>query len=388
MHRTTLPLAVAALSLAGTGFATAAGDYDGLSVAETIVLDDMEVGGSDTAALLSPNGSRLLYIGETLTCLYEVEGSTLEKGACSPFSGAARDPADTFWSPNGSLLVWSTAADAFVYYDDTDIRVASPSDSTLRTLTDDRYQRTVISAGPADFDVAGQWLDDDTIVFARYPVTAEGINSLSEPAPSLMTVNLEGDVAPLLGPLPTEGGLIYSIDVSADGRRIAYIVDGGNADIAGVSLFDLGSNAPRRIAATSQFDYVALPKALAFSADGKFLALQGQKGFGLTVFILEVETGAMAPLSLGDRDILGVAWSPTGSTLAYIVDNGMGEGDGTMPDGLYISEPPGTPGRLVVEGSFAPPTCCGIYPIVWATNNTMVLGNGERLDRPFLLRFE
>lgn len=133
--------------------------------------------------------------------------------------------------------------------------------------------------------------------------------------------------------------------------------------------------------------FVAHPEAVGFSADGRYLALARQTVSGVEVSILDVETGALTPLSLGGRDIAGFAWSPTGAALAYLVSNGVGGGDGTMPDGLYLAEPPGAPGRLVAEGPYTPPVCCGIHPIVWASNDTMVLGNSERPDQPFLLRF-
>jgi hypothetical protein len=74
---------------------------------------------------------------------------------------------------------------------------------------------------------------------------------------------------------------------------------------------------------------------------------------------------------------VGVAWSPSGSALAYITYDRT---NAQMPGGLFLAEAPGKPARLLIGGGFFPTVCCGQEPFTWASNDTMIIAQmGDKL---------
>jgi Tol biopolymer transport system component len=169
--------------------------------------------------------------------------------------------------------------------------------------------------------------------------------------------------------------------VSADGRRIAYsFYDKDKPDVAGIYLLDIDKPAPKRV--TTMSDVGQPPAGLAFSADGSFLLLLTPGNPGLDARVLELETGKVIPVD-ATRDISGVAWSPTGSAIAYVT---AGREEAGAPGGLFLADRPGEPGRQLLKQSLMSPVCCWRLPFTWAANDTMVLGNIEKMDAPLFVR--
>jgi hypothetical protein len=273
-----------------------------------------------------------------------------------------------------------TYADAFERFKDTDIRLFDPVTFTVRNLTDDSFDGTLLNDGPANLDVLARWIDGDTIAFVRYAIPEGGFK---QAASSLMTIDVAGGLPEPAFEIASKGGVqIWAMAVSADGRQIAYsVADKEDADSAGIYLVNLGEGAPKRVAAMR--DVGEPPAGLAFSADGKFLLLLAPNLDSLDARVIELASGAIVPIDPLQR-IVGVAWSPRGSALAYVTyDSNRAD----MPGGLFLAEAPGKSARLLIGGGFFPTVCCGQQPFAWASNDTMILAQlGEKMGTVLFVR--
>ena len=235
---------------------------------------------------------------------------------------------------------------------------------------------------PDNFDLIARWLDDDTIAFLRHRITKEGIGSGGPP--SVMTIKAAGGEPVARATISgAERLLVHVLAVSGDGRRIAYSYDDRtNPGAAGIHVLEAGGTAPKRVAAMA--DVGQPPAGMAFSADGNFLLLLGsnQTRTGLDARVLDFATGKVVPVD-ASGNVTGVAWSPTGSALAYVTADRMKVDE---PGGLFLASRPGEPGRRLLKGAFMPPVCCGNLPFTWASNDTMILGNVAKHDAPLFVR--
>ena len=249
---------------------------------------------------------------------------------------------------------------------------------TVRNLTDDSFDGSLLSHGPANLDVLARWIDGDTIAFVRYAIPEGGFK---QGASSLMTIDIAGGLPEPAFEIASKGGLqIWAMAVSADGRQIAYSV-AGEDDAPRIYLLNLGEATPKRVA--SMLDAGEPPAGLAFSADGKFLLLLAPNPDGMDAKVIDLASGAIVPVD-PLQNIVGVAWSPRGSALAYVTY------DRTKPDapgGLFLAEAPGKPARLLIGGGFFPTVCCGQQPFAWASNDTMILAQlGEKMGTVLFVR--
>lgn len=375
MHRTLPCLAISLLAAAFATTVAIAGDYDGLTVSAMTNIEGM-AGPANTAMLLSPDGTRLLHIDSSSTCLYEMTAAEPQELSCGEMPGHPTAPEDMFWSPDHAALLWPSYSFAFQHFGDTDVETLDPATMALTNLTDDGFDGS-LGKGKAELDTAAQWLDAKTIIFVRHSVPAD--RAAPKPA-ALMSMKL-GAEPQKLAQLTDGQGLVTAMAVNADATAAAYVLDDSNApDRAGVYLLQPIGGTPRRLAADA--DLGGSPSGLKFSADGKYLAALGLNPDGIDATLFEIATGTATRL-FADQNVIGVAWSPTGSALAYVVHDRTPGG----AQGLYLADPPASPGRLLHDGTFMPPVCCGRQAIVWASNDTMVLGNTKEMNRPYLLRF-
>lgn len=370
-------------SMLGLGMAVAlcghaaAQDYATFRVLDTRVIEDMMTSAGQTAALLSPDGSRVLHLNGREFCLL----APSQIGPWAEIACAQSTPdnrpglaVDMLWSPAGNQLLMPTYSDAFQRFKDTDIRLFDPATFTVRNLTDDSVDGSLLNDGPANLDVLARWIDGDSVAFVRYAIPEGGFKQGA--STSLMTIDVAGGLPEPAFEIATKGGLqIWAMAVSADGRQIAYSVAGkDDADKAGIYLLNLGEAAPKRVAA--MLDAGEPPSGLAFSADGKFLLLLAPNLDGIDAKVFDLASGAIVPVD-PLQNIVGVAWSPRGSALAYVTY------DRTKPDapgGLFLAEAPGKPARLLIGGGFFPTVCCGQLPFTWASNDTMILAQlGDKM---------
>lgn len=375
-----------AMGLAALGSMAWAKDYSDYRVTESTALD-LVAGPANTAALLSPDGAWLLHVDTSGLCLLASEkDGTWSKVRCTDkkpddWRGT---PEDALWSPHGRRLVLPTFAASLIFFEDTDIRVLDPATMSISDLTDDGYDGGVFkSRAAAMLDLNGRWIDDETIIFLRYPI-AQGGSAVGAQA-QLLKINAAGGQPIVLATLPPSDAAlpVYVLAVSADGSHFAYSYDDGHdPGRAGLYLFEPGAGTPRRIAAMA--DVGKPPLGMAYSADGAFLLLLGSSatGVGLEARVLELATGKIVPVD-ARRTVTGVAWSPTGATLAYVTGDRDNAND---PAGLFLAPHPGAPARRLLKGLFMPPVCCGNLPFAWAVNDTMILGNVDNPQAPLFVR--
>lgn len=381
MTRTRRTFLLAGLAIAiAAAIATpaAAQDYARYRIVETRVIENMWAGPAQSAALLSPDGSRLLHLGHRNPdmCLFAPAqiGSWAEL-ACADYTDDNRPgpPEDMLWSPDGRQLLMPTFNHALLRFEDTDIRIFDPATFTVRNLTDDGFDGPFAGGGgPAEVDILAQWGSDRSIFFVRHSIPAGGFEQGT--STSLMTVGTDGGAPQKLLEIESSSGVpVWNFAVSADARLLAYsLEDKADAENAGLYLLEFGDAAATRVTGMEALEGMRLT-GMAFSADDRYLLLLGRTDGGIAARVLDIATGEIIPVD-PLQNIMGVAWSPTGSALAYVTYDRTKP---DMPGGLFLSEAPGRPGRLLIGGAFYPPVCCGDRPFVWASNDTLVLSQTD-----------
>lgn len=377
--------AVAIGALLVADIAAVGADYENATVAMTRVLEGIVTEGAIGSLVLSPDGTHVLSTETGKLCLYDLDADPALIVSCGELAKVGRTE-ELLWSPGGERLLMPTFSAAILAMRDTDIAILDPATWTTTNLTDDDFD-DYLFGGPAFMDVSAQWVDEDTVLFVRYDIPVDGLSARGQPA--LVEMDVGGEVAEVFAPL-AEGGLVYALALSHDQQRVAFVLDDpdNNPKLHGIHVYEIGGKAPRRLVGVTDLGGL-VPFGLSFSADGKYLlALREhpEQNAGTIAMVVTIESGAVSHVTAPDRTVFGVAWSPTGSALAYVAaEPGDGPDD---PGGLFIADPPDGPGRLVLAGPYKPPVCCGNQPFVWASNDTMVLGNMAQADRPLLLQLK
>ncbi|MGX5841005.1 TolB family protein [Mesorhizobium sp. ArgA1] len=355
----------------------AAQDYAGYRVLDTRVIENMWTSAGQKAALLSPDGSRVLHLNDPEFCLLAPsQVGPWAKIGCAQSTPENRpgEAADMFWSPSGSQLLMPTYTNALLAFRDTDIRLVDPTTFAVRNLTEDNFDGSILKGkGPANLDLLAHWIDSNTIVFVRCAIPAGGFTQGA--STSLMTIKADGGDPQLAFEITAKGKFqVWAMTVSGDGKQVAYsLADKDNPDKAGIYLLNLGEATPKRIASTID---AGQPAGMAFSADGKFLLLLGRTASGVDAKVIDLASGKIVPVDHA-QNVVGVAWSPKGSALAYITYDRK---NADMPGGLFLAEAPGKPARLLIGGGLFPTVCCGQEPFIWASNDTMILAQlGDKI---------
>ena len=96
--------------------------------------------------------------------------------------------------------------------------------------------------------------------------------------------------------------------------------------------------------------------------------------------VVNLETGAVTHITAPERTVYGVAWSPTGSALAYVAAKPGDGPDG--PGGLYIADPPDATGPPRAGGALrAAGRAAATSRSSGRANDTMVLGNLDEAEK-------
>ncbi len=327
-----------------------------------------------SSAHLSPDGTRFVHVDGSTFCFYMLDDNNVwVEEACTELDReiSGRDTEEIYWSPDGQWLTLPTYRDAFVFLYDTDIRILNTETFEAVVLTQDQTTGTPIDLDYSGFfDIAPQWLDDDTLLFLRY-IPDDDLGYAH-----LMHIDLSGsepqEVTALTAPSRVS---IYLIAASRASSEVAYnINDFGSAPENGIWTMGLDNLEPEQAVAIEEGP--DLPQNLAYSANGSYLLNINARGtvYGTTVSsvveVVDPATGEIIPLD-DSQIVIGAGWSPEGSALAYLVNNP----ENPESSGLYISPAPGEPGHLVLAGQFAPPTSSQRMPLVWANNDTILIGN-------------
>ena len=356
-------------------------DYSTYTVLETATLE-MIAGPDRTAALLSPDGSRVFHLGRREACLYAVtESLPWTSLGCVPLTEENHpgDPTDMMWSPDGTALLKSTYYQARHAGEDTDIEVIDPATLATRNLTDDNYEGD--RNGAVNVDVSLRWLNARSIVFIR-EIWGGGDDLRSWPPHALMRIGADGSGLATIVDLPDSTGIAllipFAIAPTPDGKQIAYLLPN---DSGGVWIVPTDGGAPPIRLIDS--DSIGLrPDSLTFSADGTKLLLfgNGLTGWG-TIRVLDIATGDITAIA-ADQNVTAVAWAPTGAALAYTTYN---PSRADLQDGLFLSDTAAGPGRLLLTGAFMAPVGYGEFPFIWATNDTVLLASDPRIENTVTL---
>lgn len=347
---------------------------------------DLVAGPANRVGLLSPDGRQVLYVGDKV-CVFDIDDggewtSQLCMGADLPrqLNGSS----EMLWSPSGDALLLPTFSAAFKSFRDTDIGLLSSSDLTQRMLTEDGISGSLLKSAGASLDVSPRWIGADTIAFIRY-VVGDGGRMTDDP-PRLMTIPAGGGAATQLLEISAGPASVYALAISPDGATIAYAVDNRvSSETAGIFVVPATGGDPVRIAGFEAMGERA-PVSLAFSADGTQLLALGPNaaGTGVDAHVIDAVSGHAAPVD-ASRTIMGAAWAPEGAALAYIAHSPETD---EAPGGLFAAATPGEPGHLLLEGRLLPPFCCGDFPFVWASDDTLLLSDIEDGSRLLHVRLE
>jgi hypothetical protein len=361
-------MAVGMVAAPTGGFAE---DYSAMRVVESAVIQKMMSGPGLSGTIMSPDGKRVIHVDGREVCLYDVK-STAEwaEGGCVPGDkelGIA-ETEEFQWSPDSTAVLFPTYANVFERLRDGDIGIFDATTQRVRLLTGDGVFD--IEDGTSGFaDVAAQWLDADTIVFLRYPLTGKRL--LGSPV-QIATIERDGTGLTLLAEFDRQTtGLIDSLAVSPEGTQLAFHAYSKVDTEAGVWQLDVGgADETVRLVAGS-----ALPgpvQGLAYSPDGqKLLMISSINGYPFGT-VLDLTTGATVAVS--SEEIGGLGWSPTGHALVYTTTDRQRDGKDL---GVYIAPEPGEVGYRVLEGKFYPAACCYLRAMPWAANDRLVFLDPE-----------
>ena len=324
-----------------------------------------------TVSLLSPDGQHIAQMTPISLCVYNrniVEETcfSLDSQDISPDAGSLR------WSPDSRYLTFSE--NFFTMFVHSTIWLADTETGELRALIEPPADRRISFTAddwPA-IDLLPQWSPDGSLYFLRFsrsdgvdePTTLYRFDDISEP--------------------PVEVGALHdhatgsTYALAAHNEQIAFNVHiPAPPEQQGAWLWALNEDEPVNLHPTENAEPIV---SIDFSPDGTQLLLTDYRlNF---VAVEDPSSSAFSLLVAGDdepqtidteRYVLSAGWSPDGSALAYIVFGGV-DADS---NGLYITSEPGTPGQLVLAGDFYAPTAPGLQPLVWANDNTLLIGQRE-----------
>lgn len=341
-------------------------DIEALEVANVTELD-IVAGPGNRGAFLAPDGEKFLHVAGFELCLYE---GTREV-RCIELQGQIRpiDSESFRWSPDSRYVTFHE--DFFRYLNDPDIWVWDTTTEAVSNLTDDNTDTIEITGDTWDnADIAPAWTAEGNIIFARY----RRDRSVEEVIPpDIYQVAPDGSNLTLLGSFEVEDQFsIYSMAVLEN--QLLYVYFGaGNTPNNGVWLSELDGSEAEQVAQNDPEAQIIMYSAAA-SADGRYLLINTPSYSGRPqastsqVRLVEVESGRIMLID-PEQYVNAAGWAPDGSTLIYSVFDRENEED----NGLYVTGTPGKAGRLLLEGAFFSPTPGQTRPLVWSTNNSLLV---------------
>ncbi len=353
---------------------------------------DLMAGPINTSAYLAPDGEHFVHAKVSELCLYTISG---EQERCIDLEEPELrlDNDLTFWSPDSRHLIVNV--DFLRRFREPDIWIADMREGTLTNLTDDGFEGTPFDEEGKDAftDLGARFINGGKqIAFVRYAGDYDPAKGAS-----IMSMNIDGSDLKEIGTIAIEQMYsIFAFDQAPNRKQWAYNYFPNDLDNPAIATWITNAKfeQPRKVGVYEyrrDGDVLTSPAWwVEFSADGEYLMTYSDLVWGqYATQTITAEDGTrrldpqISPFRIfrikdGQSFMLneqylvrGAAWAPDGHAFAYIVTDQLLE-DGP---GLYISERPGEPGRLVLAGMFLPPTTRNRQPLTWANNNTLLLGN-------------
>jgi Tol biopolymer transport system component len=363
-------------------FPAAAQDAPAVTVTEAGRIE-RSAGPRNTSAHLSPDGTRILHVEQDTFCVLTAEGDEQSCHTASEQTGLrARDSSPDHdsiaWSPDGRYAAYTTMG--LQLGTDTDIWVLDTESGIFTNATDDGYDGSVITGELPDdlfIDLAPAWMPDGTLTFARHTLP------LRETALEVWSVSPSGAVAMPVAELhaPTgEGANVMSLDWSADGSTLAYVIYALNASHSGAWVYDADSGETKQVIGNDDAENLLRADLspdgthlLALSAERmQFMLDQERDGH----FVVPVDSGEVQRLD-PQRAVINAGWLPDGRLL-YIGRSIQSPDD----SGLYVTSDPTAVGQKVMDmpehdGAAIPvfaPTNRSATPLNIAPNGLLLLG--------------
>lgn len=318
-----------------------------------------------TAAYLAPNGEYFAYFEDDSLCLYR--GAEQQPCVALPDELHDIDLESIRWSPDSRYL--SFHENFFVFLVDADIWVWDTQTNEVTDLTDDgENQLDFDDTNWKSIDVLADWLPDGRILFLRYSRIQGEILP-----PDIYSI-APGDERPeKLGVIETTDPFaIFSLDASESQLVYNYFAPGGSPS-NGVWISNLdGSDAQALVPAAEENP----PLGVTLSPDGRYVLIPTQGASRFLEFTPEnslmraVDVATQTEVLIDpERFVAGAGWSPDGSALVYLVNNRRDSDE----NGLYITDAPGNPGRLLLAGAYNLPTPTLRQALTWGANHTILL---------------
>jgi Tol biopolymer transport system component len=212
------------------------------------------------------------------------------------------------WSPDGSRLAYRANQDAF---ERTDLHVAAASGGAAIKVSELPLEnlREVLQFA---------WSPDGSRL--AYTANQEAVNRID-----LYVVAATGGATTKLSVLPTAGQKVGVFAWSPDGSRLAYVADQTTPGTAELYVVAATGGAATKLSALPGNDRDVVD--LAWSPDGSRLAYRAnQDAINLTdLYVVAAPGGAVTKVSAlvastNSKSVVGFAWSPDGSRLAYFGD--------------------------------------------------------------------
>lgn len=118
----------------------------------------------------------------------------------------------------------------------------------------------------------------------------------------------------------TFSGGYYYLDVSADGKTLAYQGRHKGAKNSGIYFIELDKKdaVPVRFSCEGQSKCGYRDRDMAFSPDGKKIAVTRRMSrFNENLYIVDIKTKEAEQVSFGEEDIVGLTWHPNGEQIVY-----------------------------------------------------------------------
>ncbi|MAU12728.1 MAG: hypothetical protein CL607_23095 [Anaerolineaceae bacterium] len=359
-------------------------DIDSLVVVNTIETD-LRGGPGATAGYLSPDGSLLAHNDGSSFCFYTLPD--LAETSCTPFLENRRPQADSvIWSPDSRYLVFMDN-DLLRMFRDSDIWIIDSADGSMTNLTEDDTFDVALMREPEGpvglMDLSPQWVDDTTIAFIRYTyLEDEETYSTAE----LFTVSVDGGDATLLYSIPQSNGRLDMYYMGWRPYSNQYVVNiwqrNDEVDAYGLLMSQDGDTPVSVLASTDPTSRAANIQTITIAPNGEsVLHYDGQMlGMGRpptspedsVAMVTQFEDRATVLID-PERPAWEAGWAPDGQGMVYTVRSPQDE----QSEGLYLTSAVGEPGHMILEGRFGGTTPYRQQPIQWASNNTILVTDGE-----------
>ena len=245
----------------------------------------------------SPDGRRIVY----------ADGRRIEvraaEGGPSTTIAEVEQPHSFAWSPDGSRIAYVLGNAAFVYAPNA---IGNIAPSAIWTVAASGG-RPVPLTDAAALNTSPAWLPDGrSLLFVSSrdgsrDVYRVAIDRLGKPAGAAVRL--------------TTGLQVHTIDLSRDGRQLAYADFTAYANVATLPIPSAGPvSAAAAEPLTSGHQSI---EGMAVSPDGQWLAFDSDRGGHQAIYLMPRTGGEPELLSPGSGDDFMPSWSPDGREVAY-----------------------------------------------------------------------